>query len=145
MKELLKAIKTHLQADTDLSYVRDGDIYITSDENSIPAASMFPAIALKDGSVRNEQRLARNYLQDAEVRITVYQRIIKPEDSIIGTHGVLDMASDVIASLIDQKLNLPCIQNAFPITEDPSQTIKDKEEMIQKKTITFSYTRHKSW
>jgi len=145
MKELLKAIKTHLQADANLSYVRDGDIFITSDENLIPAATMFPAIAVKDSSIRNEQRLARNYLQDAEVRITVYQRIINPEDSIMGARGVLSMASDVIASLIDQKLNLPGVQNVFPITEDPSQTIKDKEQMIQKKTITFSYTRHKSW
>jgi hypothetical protein len=145
MKELLKAIKTHLQADANLSYIRDGDIYITSDENLIPAATMFPSIAVKDGSISNEQRLARNYLQDAEVRITVYQRIIKPEDSIMGARGVLAMASDVIASLVDQKLDLPSVQNAFPITEDPSQTIKDKEEMIQKKTVTFSYSRHKSW
>jgi len=145
MKELLKAIKTHLQADANLSYVRDGDIFITSDENLIPAATMFPAIAVKDSSIRNEQRLARNYLQDAEVRITVYQRIINPEDSIMGARGVLTMASDVIASLVDQKLNLPDVQNAFPITEDPSQTIKDKEQMIQKKTVTFSYARHKKW
>ncbi len=145
MKELLKAIKIRLQADTNLSYVRDSDIFITSDENLIPPATMFPAIAVKDGSIKNKQRLTRNYLQDAEVRITVYQRIFKPEDSIMGTHGVLSMAGDVTASLVDQKLNLAGVQNVFPIAEDPSQTIKDKEGMVQKKTLIFSYIRHRNW
>ncbi|MEW5802689.1 MAG: hypothetical protein AB1847_11375 [bacterium] len=144
MKELLKAIKTHLQADANLSYIRDIDIYITSDDTQIPAAAMFPAIAIKDGSIRNEQMLARNYLQCAEVRITVFQRILRPEESIMGTHGVLAMSGDIVASLIDQKL--PGVQNVFPIAEDPSQSLKDdKQEMIQKKTITFAYTRHKNW
>ncbi|MEW6378070.1 MAG: hypothetical protein AB1611_00530 [bacterium] len=145
MKELLKAIKTHLQADDTLSYVRDGDISIISDENSIPAAGNFPAIVIKDGPIRNEQMLARNYLQHAEVRITVYQRILKPEESVMGTHGVLAVANDVVTSLIDQKLNLPGVQNVFPVSEDPSQLYGDKEEMIQKKTITFVFTRHRSW
>jgi len=145
MRELLKAIKAHLQADETLSYIRDSDISIASDENFFPPSGNFPAIVIRDGAIRNEQMLARNYLQYAEVRVSIFQRILKPEESLIGTHGVLEIAHDVIASLIDQRFDLVGVQNVFPISEDPSQFFGNKNEMIQKKTITFVFTIHKSW
>ena len=143
MKDLLAAIKVQLQAEA--SYVRKNDIYITEDESLIPATTNFPAIAIKDGALRNEQRLAGNYIQHAQVRITIYQRVLKPEESIMGAQGVLVAADDIINSLIGHKLNLADVKEAFPVAEDPSQLFVYEEEMIQKKTITFAYTIHKTW
>ena len=104
MKALMTAIKSHLQDDSTLGYVRDTDIYITEDAALIPAATRFPAIAIKDGAIRNDQKLTKNYIQYAHIEITAYQRIVKPEESIMGTHGVLSMACDIITSLIDDRL-----------------------------------------
>jgi hypothetical protein len=145
MKELVLAVKSRLQTDSNLSYVRDTDIWITEDESILPVHTKFPAIAIKDGAVRNEQMLTGNYLQHAQVRITVYQQVLKSEESIVGTHGVLDMAADVITSLIDNSLSLTGIQNVFPVAEDASQLFGDEEEMIQRKTIIMDYKRHKTW
>ena len=149
MKALMEAIKTHLQDDSTLGYVRDTDIYITEDVALIPAATRFPAIAIKDGAIRNEQKLTKNYIQYAQVEITAYQRIVKPEESIMGTHGVLSMASDIITSLIDDRLGFDSgsgqVINVFPVSEGASELFGDESEMIQRKTITMMYTRHKTW
>jgi hypothetical protein len=145
MKELLLAVKSHLQGDPDLGYVQDMSIFITPDEGLIPNQAKLPAISIKDGSIKNEQKLCNNYLQSALVKVTVYQRILKPEESIVGTHGVLEMAADVIASLIGNKLGLPGIENVFPIGEGESQVMGRENEMMQMKVISFLYMRHKVW
>ncbi len=145
MKELMLAIKSHLRADVNLLYVQDESIFITPDEQLIPESVTLPAISLKDGSIKNNQKLCKNYIQDAIVKVTVYQRIFKQEESIVGTHGVLDMASDVITSLIDQKHSISGIQNVFPIGEGESQIMGRENEMMQMKTISLMYTRHRTW
>jgi hypothetical protein len=145
MKELMLAIKSHLQGDSNLNYVQAMSIFITPDEGLIPNQVKLPAISIKDGSIKNEQKLCNNYLQSALVKVTVYQRILKPEESITGTHGVLEMATDVIASLIGKKLGLTGIQNVFPVGEGESQVMGRENEMIQMKVISFLYTRHRTW
>ncbi len=145
MKTLLLAIKARLQSDSTLGYIRDTDIFITENESLIPDCIKFPAIGIKDGSERNTQKLTKNYIQDQQVKIIVYQQVLKSGESITGTHGVLDMASDVITSLIDNKLSISGIQNVFPTSSDPSELVGDEQEMIQRKTITFTYTRLRNW
>ncbi|MEW6378597.1 MAG: hypothetical protein AB1611_03195 [bacterium] len=151
MKELMTAIKAHLQIDESLCYIRDADIYITEDDAQIPPGCGFPAIEIKDGLIKNEQQLSKQYIQYAQVRLTVFQRIIQPEESIMGSHGVLAIAQDVIASLIDQKLGFTTgnghILNAFPVGEEPSQTFSSESGgmKIQSKTVVFEYKRHKTW
>ncbi len=145
MKELMLAIKSHLRSDTNLSYVQDESIFITPDEDLIPESISLPAISLKDGQIKNDQKLCKNYIQYAQIKITVYQRILKQEESITGTHGVLDMASDVTTSLIDEKFSISGLQNVFPIGEGESQIMGRENEMMQMKTIVFQYTRHRTW
>ena len=145
MKALMLAVKSRLQTDSTLNYVRDCDIWITEDESLLPAAIKFPAIAIKDGPIKNEQKLCKNYVQDAAIKIIVYQQLLKTEEAITGTHGILDMASDVITSLIDNTLSISGIQNIFPIAESESGLFGDEEEMIQRKTITIIYRRHRTW
>ncbi len=145
MKTLLLAIKSHLQNDINLAYVPDLSIFITPDEMLIPEQTLLPAISIKDGQIKNEQKLCKNYIQYASVKVTVYQRILKQEESIVGTHGVLDMASDVITSLIDEKFSISGLQNVFPISEGESHIMGSENEMLQMKTVIFQYTRHKTW
>lgn len=145
MKTLMLVIKAHLQNDTALAYIPDLSIFITPDEQLIPESVNLPAISIKDGQIKNEQKLCKNYIQYAQVKVTVYQRILKQEESIVGTHGVLDMTSDVITSMIDNKLGLTDIQNVFPVGEGESQIMGRENEMMQMKTINFQYTRHKIW
>lgn len=145
MKSLLLAIKTQLQDDISLDYIPDLSIFITPDEALIPESVNFPAISIKDGLIRNEQKLCKNYIQYAQVRVTVYQRILKQEESIVGTHGVLEMAADVITSLIDKDLGLASIQNVFPIGEGESQIMGNENEMLQMKTVIIQYTRLRTW
>ncbi len=145
MKTLMLAIKAHLQNDTTLAYIPDLSIFITPDEQLIPEQVSLPAISIKDGSIKNDQKVCSNYIQYAQVNITVYQRIFKSEDSIIGVHGVLEMAADVITSLIDEKFSISGLQNVFPISEGESQIMGRENEMMQMKTIVFQYTRHKTW
>jgi hypothetical protein len=145
MKDLLLAIKSHLQGDSNLNYVQAMSIFITPDEGLIPNQVKLPAISIKDGPVKNEQEICNNYLQYATVKVTVYQRIFKPEEFIVGTHGVLEMAADVIASLIGNKLGLSGIENVFPIGEGESQVMGRENEMMQMKVISFLYTRHRVW
>ena len=145
MKELILAIKSHLRSDVNLSYVQDEAIFITPDEQLIPESVTLPAISLKDGSIKNEQKLCNNYLQYAQIKITVYQQILKQEDSITGTRGILDMAADVTTSLIDEKFSISGLMNVFPVGEGESQIMGRENEMMQMKTIVFEYRRHKTW
>ncbi len=145
MEELMLAVKSYLRSDANLSYVQDESIFITPDEELIPESISLPAISLKDGQIKNDQKLCKNYIQYAQIKITVYQRILKQEESITGTHGVLDMASDVTTSLIDEKFSISGIQNVFPVGEGESQIMGRENEMMQMKTIVFQYTRHRTW
>jgi hypothetical protein len=145
MKVLMLAIKAHLQADITLGYIPDMSIFITPDEQLIPESVNLPAISIKDGSIKNDQKLCKNYIQYATVKVTVYQRILKQEESITGTNGVLDMAADVTTSLIDEKFSIAGLQNVFPVGEGESQIMGRENEMMQMKTIVFQYTRHITW
>lgn len=153
MKDLLTAIKSRLQTDTTLDYVRDCDIFIASAENTIPLNSLkFPAIGIKDGVIRNENKLCKNYLQWAQVHIIGWVQVLKVEDSIMGNNsqkGLLDLMGDIFTSLIDNRLGYISgdgqIMSAFPINESASNYWNDESLMVQWKIITFEYIRKKSW
>lgn len=142
MKALLTAIKTQLQ--TDLSNVRDSDIFITEDEHLIPEAVRFPAVALKDDGVKNELDTTSSIDQQLAVRISVYSQIMNPEESIMGTEGVLQVEQDIVDSLQENNLSLAGVSDAFPASQEASETFGDEEEMIQKKTVVFRYKRYKA-
>lgn len=148
MKTLLIAIRDYLRADTTLSYVQDRSIFITPDEYWLPDSITFPAISIKDGSAFNDQRLCKNYLQDSMVIVNLYQQAINdPEQLVIGSNSVLDMAGTVKTSLIDRKFSISGLQNAFISEEGASENFQDKtgSKYIQKKAIIIKYSWHKTW
>lgn len=142
MKSLLTAIKTQLQ--TDLAYVRDSDVFVTEDEHLIPASVKFPAVALKDGGIVNTWQTNLSCEQELGVRITAYAQILKPEESVMGTRGVLAVEKDIVDSLINNKLGISSIYWALPTAEEASELLGDEEEMIQRKTVVFLYKRQKN-
>jgi len=142
MKALLTAIKTALR--TDIKYVRDRDIFVTEDEMILPAAVKFPAIGLKDGSVARKLADKSEVDENMIVRISSYSQVFKPEESVMGTKGVLQMAADIISSLDENNLSLAGMYDAFATSEEPSELFGDEEEMIQKKTVVLQYQRTKA-
>ena len=148
MKELLTAIQTQLQ--TDLTYIRDSDIYIAPHENYIPSQVRFPAVGIKDGPVIREE-LSRGVILEIErtVTLVVYVKLAKPEaavmgDAAAGKKGVLDIVSDIHSSLHDNNLSLSGTSLAFSPSEDQSELFGDEQEYIQMKIITYKYTREET-
>lgn len=149
MKGLMIAIKNALRAASSLSYIRDDDIYITEDIEEIPPTVMFPAIEIKDGAIKNESHVSRRYVQYAYVEISVYQRVLQPEESVVGTRGVLAIKDDVITVLRDNKLGFTSgdgqIMHAFDSGEEPAQIVKNGEAKAQRKTVIFEYKRNRTY
>ncbi|MEW5803725.1 MAG: hypothetical protein AB1847_16650 [bacterium] len=147
MKDLLTAIKTALQEAESLASIRDADIYITEDETEIPPSTMYPAIEIKDGQIKNDQQIGGRYVQYAQVQITVYQRVMQPEQSLMGTKGVLAIAAVINTLLTGNRLGFLTgsgqVMNVFPIGETASQImIIGETTKIQRKTIFLEYTRN---
>lgn len=144
MKGLLAAIQSQLQRDDDLSMVRDSDIYVTPDEHFVPYSARFPAIAIKDGGIVNKYSTNLKYYQTIKVRISAFVQIMKPEDSIMASTGVLELEEKIIASLVNNDLSLSGIDYAFVIRQEASEMFGDEKEMIQKKTAVYEYGREQS-
>jgi len=145
MKALLTAIKTQLK--TDLTYVRDSDIFVTEDERVIPDTVKFPAVGLKDGDIeygvlgRDEDQQSKAY-----VKIIAYVELEKPEASVMGDtstgqKGVLDIIADCITSLKFNKLS-GIVNRAVPVSESESELLADEETAIQMKSVTMLYERY---
>ena len=144
MKALLSAIKAQLQ--TDLTYVRDSDIYITEDERLVPSSIRFPAVAIKDGAVNYSVATQSQETGELNIKIIAYVQLQKPEASIMGDastskKGVLDMIADVITSLKYNTLSGQA-DSAFPVSETESELLADEETAIQMKTVTMRYMRY---
>jgi hypothetical protein len=144
MKDLLNAIKTQLQ--TDLTYVRDSDIYITEDLRLVPDSVSFPAVGLKDGAIFYAIETQNQEEDTLEVIIAAYVELRKPEASIMGDvatdkKGVLDIIADVIAALSGETLSGQA-DVAVPVSETPSELLADEDTAIQMKTITMRYSRY---
>ena len=144
MKSLLNAIKSELQ--TDLTYVRDSDIYVTEDEDLIPSSVKFPAVGLKDGDITYAIETANQESDELLVDIIAYEQLSKTEASIMGDaatgkKGVLDIIADVKTSLTSNMLN-GIVDVAVPVSEGGSEFIGDENEAIQKKRLTMRYEKY---
>ena len=145
MKDLLTAIQTQLK--TDLTYIRDSDIYITPHENYIPGQVRFPCVGIKDGAVaRTELTRGEVVESDRAVLIIAYVKLAKPEaavmgDDATGKKGVLDIINDIHDSLHDNKLGLTGMSHVFCPSEDPSDLFGEENEYIQKKAVRYEYTQ----
>ncbi len=143
MKALITVVKTELQ--TDLTYVRDRDIFVTEDENLIPEQVKFPAVGIKDGAVTYAIETAEQESDELFLDIIAYVQITKPEaaimgDAATGKKGVLDIIADIKTSLSGNLLG-GNVDVAVPVDSGESEPIGDEEEAIQKKRITMKYER----
>lgn len=143
MKSIIAAIKIRLK--TDLTYVRDSDVFATEDENIIPAAVKFPAVGIKDGPITYAIETANQESDELMVDIIAYVQLSKPEASIMGDaaagkKGVLDIIADIKTSLTGYTLG-GIVEVAVPVSEGESELLADEEEAIQKKRLTMKYER----
>ena len=146
MKELLQATQTELRDDSTLSYIGDDDIFITPDENLLPATVSFPAIGLKDGPIRRIVEEAENWMVMYTVYIIIYQLLTTGETPLVGgtnptIHGVLDIAEDVHSVLNDNTLGITGMELAYAGDEWESENIDGPKIALQKKKLTYIYQK----
>lgn len=149
MKTLLTAIKSQLQSD--LTYVRDSDIFVMEDENEYPGEAVkYPAIGLKDGSVIRKELMGGMMEYTMTVKIVVFVQLSKSEATIMGDaasgkKGVLDVEADVHTSLDENLLGISGMQEAVPAANQPeSDLFGDETEMVQRKIIPYQYVKEET-
>lgn len=145
MKTLLTAIKARLQ--TDLTYIRDGDIFITPNLNIVPAGSRPPCIGLKDGPIRRVELAGSMMGYIMSVKIAIFVQLLKPEAAIIGDaatskKGVLEITDDVHESLDENLLSISGMQSAVAAPNEPeSDYFGDEKDGISRKILTYEYEK----
>jgi len=142
MKALLTAIKTKLQ--TDLAYIRDGDIYITPHENYIPNHVRPPCVGIKDGRISRTRGMGGCVMRTMIVRVIVYVQLAKSEASIMGDeateqNGILDIDADIQSALDNNLLSISGVQDAFCEVSQESELFGAERESLQRKIITVTY------
>lgn len=147
MKALLSAIKTKLQ--TELTYVRNNDVFVTEDENLLPKSAKSHAVGIKDGAVTHKE-LAGGMLElTMTVKIVLWVQLAKPEAAIMGDDaadkkGVLDMEADVHGVLDENLLAIAGMQSAVRSPISPgSELFGDETDAMIRKVITYEYTKEK--
>lgn len=146
MKALLQAIKAELK-----EKLTDGGrpvaVYITPHENYIPQSAAPPCVGLKDGGIARRE-LAGGMLEiTLEVSLIIYVQLYKDEASIMGDagrKGVLEIARDIHAALDENRLGIAGMQSAFSPSEKGSQLFGDDKESLQRKIITYKFTKEES-
>jgi hypothetical protein len=147
MKELLTAIKSQLQ--TDLTYVRDSDIFVTENENLIPAQVRFPAVGLKDGPVLRVEMAGGMMEYQMTVKIIALVQLVKPEAAIMGdtatdSKGILDMEDDIDSSLDENLLDIDGMISATALADQAeSEVFGNETDLIQRKIIGYQYVKEK--
>lgn len=142
MRTLLAAIQTQLRSD--LTYVRDQDVYITPHPNYVPRGVQPPFIGLKDGPVARRE-LAGGWIEvTRQVLVVVYTALAKEEASVMGDaaagqKGVLEIEEDVHASLDENLLSIDGMQSAWSPSAAASEMFGDAQRSLQRKIITYEY------
>jgi hypothetical protein len=146
MKALLTAIKTQLQSD--LTYVRASDIFVTEDESLIPETVKSQAVGLKDGPVIRKELAGRMMEYNMTVKIVLYVQLLRPEAAIIGDgtqKGILDMEADVHTALDENLLGVAGMQSAVAAPDQPeSELFGDETNAFQRKIITYEYIKEEA-
>ena len=147
MKELLTAIKTHLRADANLSYIDDANIIITPDIDMIPITTGFPCLALKDGPIRRIVHTNIKWEVHLTALIVILQLLKTSDISVIGQadpkiYGVLEIADAIHVSLNEQLLGISGMEMAFPgDLESESETIGYEDLVLQRKIVSYEYQK----
>jgi len=145
MKNLLLAIQNELQESSTLSYIKDENIFIVELDGMIPSGSKFPLITLKDYGSDNDQQLLQKYYQKSRVSITIFNRVYEIGDST-KNKGILEIEEDIFDLLIDNKLDICYLYNAFPIIQESTKSIKlTEKDTIAYKRLIMEYSLFLRW
>lgn len=144
MKALLTAIESALQSGLD--YVRDGDVFVTPDDNYIPEDVRFPAVGLKDGGISRMELPGGMLRVQMDVKIILYVQLAKNEAAIMGDAaggrtGILDMADDIHAILDENLLSITGMQEAYSPSDQESLMVGDENETMQRKILSYRYVK----
>ena len=144
MKDLIQAIQTALRTDASLSYIADANIFITADENLLPMTIGFPAIGLKDGSVRTLIEDGADWERTLSVDIIIYQLLESDDISIVGQanpkiYGVLEISEDVHSVLYDNKFSNAAIEVALPVSESATMILGTDDIVLVTRSLTYNY------
>ncbi len=149
MKELLTAVKTHLQSDDNLNFIDDADIIITPDLDVIPVGMNFPGLTIKDGNISRTVITNNEWEIRYTVLIAILQLLQPGDASIMGTadpkiYGVLEIADAIHLSLNEQLLGISGMETAFPgEIETASEMIgyEKSDLVLQQKIISYEYQK----
>lgn len=142
MKALLTAAKTALQ--TALTYVRNGDVYVTEDLRMIRNYGGYPAVAIKDGGTVFVAESADQRGDTLTLQAAGYVKLHKPEASIMGDDsasekGLLDIANDIIAALDTSFTGLVDLAEVVDI--GATEPVYNEAQVLQMITVTMRYYR----
>jgi hypothetical protein len=146
MNDTVKAIQGRLQ--TDITYVRNKDIFITPDDDYVPNEVAYPAIGIKDGPIRKTELMNDQMGYERIVRINLWVDLAKGQASIIGDSagsgrkGILDMADDVNASLDENTLSLADVISARCENPEPEAELfgeANGTRLLVRKKLTIVY------
>lgn len=141
MKTILLAIQEKLRSD--LSYIRDGDIYISPHENYIPGSVRPPCIGIKDGRIVRKELASGMMETTAQVILAIYVMLAKEEAGIVGDEasgqkGILEIAADIHTALDENLLAISGMIEAFSPAESPA-TLFGTGPYLEQKLITYEY------
>jgi hypothetical protein len=142
LRELLEKIKAKIQ--NQIPEVRDIDVFITPHTNLIPAGTQFPAIGIKDGSVKRNELMSNVLDRELSVSIITFVKMFPDEQSIMGGSGfkgVLELVEDLHKILDDDFLEINGVEAAFCEDENPSEMFGKPENGLQRKIIIYKYER----
>jgi hypothetical protein len=129
---------------TDLTYVRDEDIFISVENDYQPSGLQYPAVGLKDGTIRRKELASGLWEETQTVTVILFQEHgTVPGTSVVGDggtkKGLLEIAEDIHESLDDTTLGLAGVTQAVSLSESGSARVPEETGTIQKKEITYRY------
>lgn len=149
-KTLLTTIQTDLQAAAGLSYVADESIFITPDEDFIPAELSLPAIALKDGPETFDRDpvgfpAERWQMSNHQIHAIAYVSLTAGDSPVIGDdadgiYGILDLCTAIDAALEAAWAAISGVED-FRIVDSPESQIigGNGGVLLLKKRRTYEY------
>lgn len=145
MRELIQAIQAELRAE--ISYIRDGDIYIAADTGYLPDHVLQPCLGIKDGEATRVELAGGMWEVTLTVELIIFVQLHKEEagvvgDSASGRKGVLEIAADIHAALDENLLGITGMISAFSPSESESRLFVDEDGGgLQQKIITYQYVK----
>ncbi len=143
MIDLLPGIQTVLREA--ITYIRQGDIFLTGFTELPPDDVMLPAIGIKDGDVIKQDLAAGMVRYTMQVWVIIWTQVLKEQLTLIGgggAKGILEIENDVNIALDENLLGDETIQSADPVSPAPeSKPVTDGNRNMQRKDLKFVYVK----